>query len=173
MTKWPPLPETAASIDAKWPPLPETAASIDATLKDIAGYIDVAAEAMVLPPEAAPRVEGAWPWAPGTIAQGFLGGRWNRRDGNVYASGAAAPCKNCQPEEATIAKPKPPKPNWTPLTAVQLDPIIDALLEHLPAPGDYWAKDDRKRWLQMIELAFDMIYDDESRRPRRPTPRTE
>jgi hypothetical protein len=42
----------------------------------------------------------------------------------------------------------------------QLDPIIDALLEHLPAPGDYWAKDDRKRWLAMIELSFDMIYDD-------------
>jgi hypothetical protein len=44
---------------------------------------------------------------------------------------------------------------------LELDPIIDALLEHLPAPGDYWAKDERKRWLAMIELAFDMIYDDQ------------
>ena len=42
-----------------------------------------------------------------------------------------------------------------------LDPIIEALLEHLPAPGDYWSKDDRKRWLAMIELSFDLIYDDE------------
>jgi hypothetical protein len=42
-----------------------------------------------------------------------------------------------------------------------LDPIIDALLEHLPAPGDYFSTDDRKKWLQMIELAFDLIYDDQ------------
>jgi hypothetical protein len=28
--------------------------------------------------------EADWPWAPGTQAQGFLGSRWNRRDGNVY-----------------------------------------------------------------------------------------
>jgi hypothetical protein len=41
-----------------------------------------------------------------------------------------------------------------------LDPIIDALLEHLPAPGDYFSKDDRKRWLQIMELSFDIIYDD-------------
>ena len=44
---------------------------------------------------------------------------------------------------------------------MELDPIIDALLEHLPAPGDYWPKDDRKRWLQIIELAFDIVYDDQ------------
>jgi hypothetical protein len=50
----------------------------------------------------------------------------------------------------------------------QLDPIIDALLEHLPAPGDYWAKDDRKKWLQMMELSFDMIYDEEP--PEAPEP---
>jgi hypothetical protein len=42
-----------------------------------------------------------------------------------------------------------------------LDPIIDALLEHLPAPGDYFSKDERKKWLQMIELTFDLIYEDE------------
>jgi hypothetical protein len=43
-----------------------------------------------------------------------------------------------------------------------LDPLIDALLEHLPAPGDYFAQDDRKRWLQILEMALDLIYDDES-----------
>lgn len=55
------------------------------------------------------------------------------------------------------------KPNQAELDAVNgqaLDPIIEALLEHLPAPGDYFSKDERKKWLQMIELAFDLIYDD-------------
>jgi hypothetical protein len=42
-----------------------------------------------------------------------------------------------------------------------LDPLIDALLEHLPAPGDYFAQDDRKRWLQILEMSLDLIYDDE------------
>jgi hypothetical protein len=62
----------------------------------------------------------------------------------------------------------PKKPNQAEMDAAngaQLDPIIDALLEHLPAPGDYWAQDDRKRWLAMIELAFDMIYDDNETPP--------
>jgi hypothetical protein len=42
-----------------------------------------------------------------------------------------------------------------------LDPLIDALLEHLPAPGDYFAKDERKRWLQILEMSLDLIYVDE------------
>lgn len=45
----------------------------------------------------------------------------------------------------------------------QLDPIIDAMLEHLPAPGDYWSKDDRALWLRMIELSFELVYVDEER----------
>ena len=44
---------------------------------------------------------------------------------------------------------------------MELDPIIEALLEHLPAPGDYFSKDERKKWLQMIELSFDLIYESE------------
>jgi hypothetical protein len=44
---------------------------------------------------------------------------------------------------------------------MELDPIINALLEHLPPPGDYFSKDDRKRWLQIMELSFDMIYEDQ------------
>jgi hypothetical protein len=41
-------------------------------------------------PDVTPLVEGepGYPWAPGTQAQGFLGSRWNRRDGNVYATPA-------------------------------------------------------------------------------------
>jgi hypothetical protein len=42
-----------------------------------------------------------------------------------------------------------------------LDPLIDALLEHLPAPGDYFSPDDRKRWLEIMEKAFDLIYSDD------------
>ena len=42
-----------------------------------------------------------------------------------------------------------------------LDPLIDALLEHLPAPGDYFAVADRQRWLEIMEKAFDLIYDAE------------
>ena len=58
----------------------------------------------------------------------------------------------------------PKKPNQAELDAANgaaLDPIIDALLEHLPAPGDYWSKDDRALWLRMIELSFELIYTDE------------
>jgi hypothetical protein len=44
-----------------------------------------------------------------------------------------------------------------------LDPLIDALLEHLPAPGDYFPKEDRKRWLQILEMALELIYEDEPR----------
>lgn len=43
---------------------------------------------------------------------------------------------------------------------MELDPLIDALLEHLPAPGDYFSPDDRKLWLQILDLAFKLIYDD-------------
>ena len=33
--------------------------------------------------------EADWPWAPGTQVQGFLGSRWNRRDGTSYGPVAA------------------------------------------------------------------------------------
>ncbi|HEY1887152.1 MAG TPA: hypothetical protein VGG86_14065 [Roseiarcus sp.] len=36
----------------------------------------------------APRASVGWPWTGDTVTQGFLSGRWLRRDGNVY-SGAA------------------------------------------------------------------------------------
>ena len=43
---------------------------------------------------------------------------------------------------------------------MQLDPVIEAMLEHLPAPGDYWSKEQRKLWMQMLELAFELIYEE-------------
>lgn len=44
---------------------------------------------------------------------------------------------------------------------MQLDPVIEAMLEHLPAPGDYWSKEQRKLWMQMLELAFELIYEEQ------------
>jgi hypothetical protein len=66
-----------------------------------------------------------------------------------------------QPQEATIPKAKATQAELDNVNGMSLDPIIDALLEHLPAPGDYFAKEERKRWLDMMTLAFDMIYDDQ------------
>lgn len=33
-------------------------------------------------------VNDNWPWTPATTAQGFLSGRWLRRDGDIYGGGA-------------------------------------------------------------------------------------
>ena len=69
--------------------------------------------------------------------------------------------------------PKPKLVSQAELDAVNgstLDPIIDALLDHLPAPGDYWPTVDRKRWLAMIELSFDIIYVDHPMATNEPDP---
>lgn len=44
----------------------------------------------------------------------------------------------------------------------QLDPIIDGLLERLPAPGDPFPKAERKLWLSIIEQVFDLVYPEET-----------
>lgn len=41
-----------------------------------------------------------------------------------------------------------------------LDPLIDALLEHLPDPGEVFLPEDRKLWLQILELSLKLIYDE-------------
>jgi hypothetical protein len=43
----------------------------------------------------------------------------------------------------------------------ELDPLLDALLIHLPAPGDYFSLNDRQLWLQMCELSFQLVYSNE------------
>lgn len=71
-------------------------ASIDATLRDLLSAGIAATEGLTaiddelslirraaFPPPR-PRPTGAWPWTPETTVQGFLSGRWLRRDGNVY-----------------------------------------------------------------------------------------
>ena len=44
------------------------------------------------------------------------------------------------------------------LEAVKLDPIIKGLLERLPAPGDYWPKAERQKWLNILSNVLDLIY---------------
>ena len=44
--------------------------------------------------------------------------------------------------------------------AMELDPLIDALLEHLPAPGDHFSKEDRALWLEILTLVFKLIYEE-------------
>ena len=41
---------------------------------------------------------------------------------------------------------------------LELDPLLDALLQHLPAPGDVFPPEDRKLWLQILELCLRLIY---------------
>lgn len=38
------------------------------------------------------------------------------------------------------------------------DPLIDALIKKLPAVGKQWPASDRKTWLTMISMAFDLAY---------------
>lgn len=69
---------------------------------ELAGGLDKIAEALIsiddelslirrvaFPLEPRPRLAADWPWAPGTQAQGFLSARWNRRDGDSYATATA------------------------------------------------------------------------------------
>lgn len=42
-----------------------------------------------------------------------------------------------------------------------LDPIIDGLLHHLPAPGDTWPAAQRKLWLQILDLVLQLVYPEE------------
>jgi hypothetical protein len=42
-----------------------------------------------------------------------------------------------------------------------LDPIIDGLLDRLPAPGEVWPMANRNKWLQVLTLSLGLIYEDE------------
>jgi hypothetical protein len=42
----------------------------------------------------------------------------------------------------------------------EIDPIIQGLLARLPKSGDVWPEADRKRWLQLLEGSFKLIYKD-------------
>lgn len=65
---------------------PELAA-IATELADIVDEIRILRH-VAYPLEPRPRIDTNWPWTPGTLAQGFLNARWNRRDGNSYATPA-------------------------------------------------------------------------------------
>lgn len=72
----------------------------------------------------------------------------------------ACPAPTAQSGEATIPKPK--SQSQAELQEADnhnsLDPLIDAMLDHLPAPGDVFELEQRKLWLQILELAFKLIY---------------
>ena len=100
----------------EWPPLAESAASIDASLKDFVGTANAIAEALTLiddelsqlrrsafPPRPILAAgETGYPWAPGTMAQGFLGGRWERRDGTSYGAATTTGGDNRQGKTYSI-----------------------------------------------------------------------
>ena len=43
-------------------------------------------------------------------------------------------------------------------TLPPLDPIIEALLSHLPASGEVFAPDVRELWLKIFTLSLQLIY---------------
>lgn len=47
---------------------------------------------------------------------------------------------------------------WGGEQPASLHPLIDALLETLPAPGSGWSAQARADWLAMIEMAFNVVY---------------
>lgn len=79
----------------------------------------------------------------------------------------ACPAPTAQSGEATISKPK--SQSQAELQEADdhnsLDPLIDAMLDHLPAPGDVFEPEQRKLWLQILELAFKLIYLEQEEEP--------
>lgn len=71
-----------------------------------------------------------------------------------------------QSREAKIPKPKstfqaePQESADNGPQGHELDPLIDALLEHLPAPGDPFPPEDRKLWMQILDLILKLIHPD-------------
>lgn len=47
----------------------------------------------------------------------------------------------------------------------ELDALVDAMLGHLPAPGDTWPKQDRELWMQILGLIFQLIYPEDEQEP--------
>jgi hypothetical protein len=41
---------------------------------------------------------------------------------------------------------------------LHLDPLIAAVIGHLPAAGSAWSQEARQAWLRMASMAFDVVY---------------
>lgn len=50
--------------------------------------------------------------------------------------------------------------NGTPVRRGRVDPLIQALLGHLPAPHTVWPPQERQKWLGMLGDALGVIYKD-------------
>jgi hypothetical protein len=62
-------------------------------------------------------------------------------------------------EGVTMPKPKSTYPAESDeVDNDDLDPLIDALLGHLPPPGAVFTDDARKLWLQVLELILRLVY---------------
>lgn len=48
--------------------------------------------------------------------------------------------------------PDPPEP------IEHVDPLIQALIDQLPPPGEPWAQAERALWLQILGLSLNLIY---------------
>ncbi len=52
-----------------------------------------------------------------------------------------------------------------PASRPQSDPIVTMLLYYLPPSGSLWPAEDRARWLALAAAAFDVVYQDNEKRP--------
>lgn len=68
----------------------ETLEGIEEALADLSDLREAARERELERRQraVAPGANENWPWTPETSVQGFLAGRWLRRDGNVYGPAA-------------------------------------------------------------------------------------
>ena len=82
----PELPNSVAAISTTLADMRATGLAIAEGLTQIDDDLSLLRRSAFPPPKL--RDAGSWPWAPGTTTQGFLGARWNRRDGNVYGDAA-------------------------------------------------------------------------------------
>lgn len=77
-------------------------------------------------------------------------------------------------EEMTVAKKSTFQAEPSEANSAQLDPLIDALLDHLPAPGDPFPPEERALWMQILDLILKLIHPDEAPeqpgQPEQPTP---
>lgn len=59
-----------------------------------------------------------------------------------------------------MARRPRPSNDDKPAKSKKLDPIIEGLVNRLPAAGAVWPDADRQTWLNLIEAAFKVVYEE-------------
>lgn len=72
--------------------------------------------------------------------------------------------KRASPQNQEFPEPQ------TENNGIELDPLVEAMLGHLPAPGDTWPKDERELWMQILGLIFQLIYPEQDTSDQQPEP---